>query len=244
MLSFDIIGCLEGCKRRQTSLVVVYVNFKGFGVTVILSINTPVAKKNVRAPLQSQVLPLIFYNLGKSVLDVSQALGPLESWNLTRRRLRGVRYTTLQCTYILQNALLICYKQSTDNARSVALSVRTNSPRLIEDETFNYSDTINNVIDYEDGQEETDSLRANKIHWLPKHQGEEYPLVRCEGTFTIQVPMQRKQLCLYPSRDDREEPVYLGQENTFPGPDSDELLYSESRIHTKAVSVEQSPHPR
>ncbi|GFU86265.1 uncharacterized protein TNCV_369211 [Trichonephila clavipes] len=54
-------------------------------------------------------------------------------------------------------------KQSPDNELSVALSQRTNSPRLIEDETFNDSDIINNLIDYVDGQEEPDSLRADKI---------------------------------------------------------------------------------
>ncbi|GFV22349.1 uncharacterized protein TNCV_3924091 [Trichonephila clavipes] len=42
-------------------------------------------------------------------------------------------------------------RQSLDNARSVDFSQLTNSPRLIEDETFNDSD-INNLIDYEDGQ--------------------------------------------------------------------------------------------
>ncbi|GFX38018.1 uncharacterized protein TNCV_3836171 [Trichonephila clavipes] len=32
--------------------------------------------------------------------------------------------------------------------------------------------------------------------------------------------------CVYPSTDEREGPTYLGQENTFPGPNSDALLYS------------------
>ncbi|GFX85193.1 DDE_3 domain-containing protein [Trichonephila clavipes] len=38
--------------------------------------------------------------------------------------------------------------------------------------------------------------------------------------------MQSEQLCVYPSTDDREVPAYFGQENMFPGPDSDGLLYS------------------
>ncbi|GFX31412.1 DDE_3 domain-containing protein [Trichonephila clavipes] len=38
--------------------------------------------------------------------------------------------------------------------------------------------------------------------------------------------MQGDQLYVYPSTDDREGPAYHGQENTFPGPDSDGLLYS------------------
>ncbi|GFT72733.1 uncharacterized protein TNCV_756261 [Trichonephila clavipes] len=36
----------------------------------------------------------------------------------------------------------------------------------------------------------------------------------------------RPVVCVYPSTNDREWPVYLGQENTCPGPDSDGLLYS------------------
>ncbi|GFW76393.1 uncharacterized protein TNCV_1581721 [Trichonephila clavipes] len=59
-----------------------------------------------------------------------------------------------------------------------------------------------------------------------QHQGEEYPLVRREGVFRIHGSMQGDQLCVYPSTDDREGPAYLGQENTFPGPDSDGHLYS------------------
>ncbi|GFX53712.1 uncharacterized protein TNCV_1596581 [Trichonephila clavipes] len=62
----------------------------------------------------------------------------------------------------LQDTLLICYKQSPGNAHSVAFSQRSSSPRLIEHETFNDSDIINNLMDYEDGQEEPDSLRADK----------------------------------------------------------------------------------
>ncbi|GFV88510.1 DDE_3 domain-containing protein [Trichonephila clavipes] len=38
--------------------------------------------------------------------------------------------------------------------------------------------------------------------------------------------MQGDQLYEYASTDDREGPTYLGQENTFPGPDSDGFLYS------------------
>ncbi|GFU99641.1 uncharacterized protein TNCV_4083621 [Trichonephila clavipes] len=54
---------------------------------------------------------------------------------------------------ILQDVLFICYKQSPDNAHSVASYQRSGSLRLIEDETFNDSDIINNLIGYEDGQE-------------------------------------------------------------------------------------------
>ncbi|GFY00345.1 hypothetical protein TNCV_1663841 [Trichonephila clavipes] len=41
--------------------------------------------------------------------------------------------------------------------RGVAFSQRSSSPCLIEDETFNCSDIIIKLIDYEDGQEEPDS---------------------------------------------------------------------------------------
>ncbi|GFV88571.1 uncharacterized protein TNCV_1243811 [Trichonephila clavipes] len=63
---------------------------------------------------------------------------------------------------LAQDALFICCEQSPDNAHSVAFSQRSSSPRLIEDETFNDSDIINNLIDYEDRQEEPDSLREDK----------------------------------------------------------------------------------
>ncbi|GBL97723.1 hypothetical protein AVEN_248666-1 [Araneus ventricosus] len=36
----------------------------------------------------------------------------------------------------------------------------------------------------------------------------------------------RRPVVCAPSTDDREGPSYVGQENTFPGPDSNELLYS------------------
>ncbi|GFS47130.1 uncharacterized protein TNCV_2053111 [Trichonephila clavipes] len=61
----------------------------------------------------------------------------------------------------LQDALFISYQKSPGNARSVATSQRFGSPRLIEDETFNDSVIINNLIDYEDGQEGPDSLRVD-----------------------------------------------------------------------------------
>ncbi|GFU62292.1 uncharacterized protein TNCV_2108651 [Trichonephila clavipes] len=38
------------------------------------------------------------------------------------------------------------------------------TPCLFEDETFNDRDIINNLIDFEDGQEELDSFRVDKIY--------------------------------------------------------------------------------
>ncbi|GFW58953.1 uncharacterized protein TNCV_2830591 [Trichonephila clavipes] len=61
-----------------------------------------------------------------------------------------------------QDALFIYYKQYPDNEHSVAFSQLSSSPHLIENETFNDSDIINNLIDYEDGQEGPDSLRVDK----------------------------------------------------------------------------------
>ncbi|GFV51825.1 uncharacterized protein TNCV_1321811 [Trichonephila clavipes] len=75
---------------------------------------------------------------------------------MATRLLQSILFKTLQ------DALFICYKQSPDNAHSVAFSQRSSSPHLIEDETFNDSGVMNNLIDYEDGQEEPDSLRVDK----------------------------------------------------------------------------------
>ncbi|GFW58879.1 DDE_3 domain-containing protein [Trichonephila clavipes] len=45
------------------------------------------------------------------------------------------------------------------------------------------------------------------------------------GLYARCVSLCKDQLCVYPSTDDREGPTYLEQENTFPGLDSDGLLY-------------------
>ncbi|GFY11946.1 hypothetical protein TNCV_4974461 [Trichonephila clavipes] len=58
--------------------------------------------------------------------------------------MRVVRYASE--TQTLQDAVFICYKQSSDNTHSVAFTQHASSPRLIEDETFNSSDIINNLI--------------------------------------------------------------------------------------------------
>ncbi|GFV92575.1 hypothetical protein TNCV_1374261 [Trichonephila clavipes] len=79
---------------------------------------------------------------------------PLPVSSSTARRfsiVRSVGYRRPDKT--LKDALFICYKQSPDNAHSDAFSQRSSSPRLIEDETFNDSDIINSLINYEDGQE-------------------------------------------------------------------------------------------
>ncbi|GFT22503.1 uncharacterized protein TNCV_3274631 [Trichonephila clavipes] len=56
----------------------------------------------------------------------------------------------------------ICTLQ--DNARLIAFARRVISTRFIEDETVNDSDIINNRIYYENGQEEPDSMTADKIY--------------------------------------------------------------------------------
>ncbi|GFS51398.1 uncharacterized protein TNCV_548761 [Trichonephila clavipes] len=106
---------------------------------------------------ESQVLPLIFYKLGKYVFSISQALSPQSPAPL---RDAGVYVTPQKCSHF--KTLCSFVIKSPDNAHSVAFSQRSISPRLIEDETFNDSDIINNLINFEDGQEESDSLRAGK----------------------------------------------------------------------------------
>ncbi|GFW24246.1 hypothetical protein TNCV_738721 [Trichonephila clavipes] len=55
--------------------------------------------------------------------------------------------------------------------RWFAFSQRSSSPRFIEDEIFNDSNIMNNLIYYEDGQEEPDSLRVDKnMHRDPAFQ--------------------------------------------------------------------------
>ncbi|GFX67578.1 hypothetical protein TNCV_3933201 [Trichonephila clavipes] len=53
--------------------------------------------------------------------------------------------------HTFQDALFIGYKQSPDNAHSIAFSQRISSTNLIQDETFNDRDIINKLIDYEEG---------------------------------------------------------------------------------------------
>ncbi|GFT33092.1 uncharacterized protein TNCV_1264581, partial [Trichonephila clavipes] len=114
-------------------------------------------------PSESQILPLIFCSLGKYVFGVSQALRPPRVLPPPRgRSCEGVRYAIAMYMHTLQDVLFNSYKQSTDNARSFAFSQRTDSPRLIKNETFNGRDVINNLMDYEDGEEEPDSLRVDK----------------------------------------------------------------------------------
>ncbi|GFS94001.1 uncharacterized protein TNCV_4480511 [Trichonephila clavipes] len=108
-------------------------------------------------PSESQVLPLMFYKLGKYLFSVSQALGP---YSPAPPLCGGLRYATEMQT--LHDALFICYKQSLDNAHSVPFSQLSSSPLLIQDDTFNDSDIINNLTDYREGQEESDPLRADK----------------------------------------------------------------------------------
>ncbi|GFW12486.1 uncharacterized protein TNCV_817391 [Trichonephila clavipes] len=91
--------------------------------------------------------------------------------------------------YTFQDTLFICYKQSPDNAPSIDFSLRASGMHLIEDETLNDRYTINNLINYEDGQEEPDSLRADKIYIL----GSSFPTNR-KNIFLKQVPNSERSL--------------------------------------------------
>ncbi|GFW26625.1 transposable element Tcb1 transposase [Trichonephila clavipes] len=66
----------------------------------------------------------------------------------------------------------IGYRSRTPLVRiAVAFYQRSSSSRLIEDETFNDSGIINNLIDFKDGQGELDSLRADtNMHRDPAFQ--------------------------------------------------------------------------
>ncbi|GFU86441.1 uncharacterized protein TNCV_1417931 [Trichonephila clavipes] len=66
--------------------------------------------------------------------------------------------------YTLQDTLFFGYKQSPDNAGEIAFSQCVSCTRLIEDETVNDKDIINNLINYEDGEARPDSLTADKIY--------------------------------------------------------------------------------
>ncbi|GFX34473.1 uncharacterized protein TNCV_3657111 [Trichonephila clavipes] len=57
---------------------------------------------------------------------------------------------------------LIGYKHSLDNTRCIVFQQRNRC--LTEDETFNDSDIMNNLIDYEDEHEVPDSLRADATY--------------------------------------------------------------------------------
>ncbi|GBN50074.1 hypothetical protein AVEN_163975-1 [Araneus ventricosus] len=80
------------------------------------------------------------------------------------------------------------------------------------------------------------------VHWPPKVKKKYYCAAdRCRPLcstreknlryYGAKTPSQCRSLCkatscVCPPTDDREGPAYVGQENTFPGPDSNGLLYS------------------
>ncbi|GFV99406.1 hypothetical protein TNCV_1513761 [Trichonephila clavipes] len=59
------------------------------------------------------------------------------------------------------------------------------SSRLIEDETFNHSDIMNSLIDYEDGQEPA-SLRVDK-----NKQGSSFP-TKWKSIFINYIPIKKE----------------------------------------------------
>ncbi|GFY03259.1 uncharacterized protein TNCV_1172191 [Trichonephila clavipes] len=122
-----------------------------------LEVTCPLRKLEVAGSTRFELIDF----LDAKILGTTWA--PLSPAPSQGRSYGGVRYVTAMYIYTIQDALFICCKQS-PNALSVAFSQRVNSPRLIEDETFNDGDVINNLIDYEDGIEEPDFLRANKIY--------------------------------------------------------------------------------
>ncbi|GFW57964.1 hypothetical protein TNCV_1419111 [Trichonephila clavipes] len=63
--------------------------------------------------------------------------------------------------HAFQDVLFIGYKQSLDNPRSIAFSQRTSNTHLIKDETFNDSNTVNDLKGYENGHEEPGGVNIN-----------------------------------------------------------------------------------
>ncbi|GFU84274.1 hypothetical protein TNCV_4391351 [Trichonephila clavipes] len=55
------------------------------------------------------------------------------------------------------DALLIGYEQYVDNAHPIAFVQRTSSTHWTEEEISDDRNSFNNFMDYEDGQEESDS---------------------------------------------------------------------------------------
>ncbi|GFT33734.1 uncharacterized protein TNCV_4382561 [Trichonephila clavipes] len=86
--------------------------------------------------------------------------GPWAPRVLPPLRNAGEYVTPLKCRHF--KTLCSSVTNSLPTMRVQLFSQQSSSPRLIEDKTFNDSDIINNLIDYEDGQE-PDSLRADKI---------------------------------------------------------------------------------
>ncbi|GBM32522.1 hypothetical protein AVEN_127430-1 [Araneus ventricosus] len=67
-------------------------------------------------------------------------------------------------------------------------------------------------------------LRSFRI--ISPKQGQEYRLQRYENVFTIKDSIQEDHLCTTLLIDDREVPVYFGEESTLPGSDIKDYFYS------------------
>ncbi|GFX99095.1 hypothetical protein TNCV_2492761 [Trichonephila clavipes] len=88
------------------------------------------------------------------------------------------------------------HKYSSDSLNlrcTVAFSQRSSSSRLIEDETSNDSDIINNLMDYEDGQEKPDSWRMNKNMQGFSFPTNCVPLCHFFALFEVVAPKLREQ---------------------------------------------------
>ncbi|GFV70774.1 uncharacterized protein TNCV_1946841 [Trichonephila clavipes] len=72
-----------------------------------------------------------------------------------------VKVTPLKCRHF-KTLYAFVIKSLPTKRIQFAFSQRSSSPHLTEGKTFSDSDIINNLIDYEDGQEEPDFLRADK----------------------------------------------------------------------------------
>ncbi|GFT07690.1 kelch-like protein 10 [Trichonephila clavipes] len=116
---------------------------------------------------------ICLFQSGLSTIASAELYDPLtNSWrpvtdlNLNRSALSACRVSNIstahEYSYIGKYAQgVMPWPHSVLELWGFAFSQRSNSPRLIEDETLNGCGIINNLIDYVDGQKGPDSLRAD-----------------------------------------------------------------------------------
>ncbi|GFV44428.1 hypothetical protein TNCV_4736821 [Trichonephila clavipes] len=109
----------------------------------------------------------------------SPNLSPIvHEWDIIVRQLQSHPQPEL-------NTLMLTYLMLQTCNSIPPMDIRFISPCLIEDETFNDSGIINSLIDYENEQEEPDSLRADK-----NMQGYSFP-TNWKSNFLKYIPVKK-----------------------------------------------------